>query len=88
MIILAAERGMVLGIPTDFFNDIHVRKAFSYAINYDQLITDLFGGDAIRRRGPIPSGVMGYSDTSTIYDYNPTQAEAEMALADSWSGWM
>ncbi len=72
------------GIPSDFFSDIHIRKAFSYAFNYEQFLSDAYGMNVIRRRGPIPAGVVGYSDTSTIYDYNPTQAEAEMGLADTW----
>jgi peptide/nickel transport system substrate-binding protein len=69
------------GIRPDFFSDDNVRKAFSHAFNYDQFILDAYGGSAIRRRGPIPEGVTGYSATSTIYDYNPTLAAAEMAAA-------
>jgi hypothetical protein len=72
------------GITGSFFNDTHVRKAFSYAFNYEQFLTEIYGGNAIRRRGPIPSDVTGYSSTSTIYTYNPTLAATE--LASAWSG--
>jgi peptide/nickel transport system substrate-binding protein len=72
------------GIPVNFFNDLHVRKMFSYAFNYDQFLTEAYGGNAIRRRGPIPSDVTGYSSTSTIYPYNPAQAVIE--LGQAWGG--
>jgi peptide/nickel transport system substrate-binding protein len=69
------------GIPLDFFNDIHVRKAFNYAFNWDEYINQAFGGRAIQRTGPIIKGVMGYSDTQPHYSYDPVQANNEFAQA-------
>jgi peptide/nickel transport system substrate-binding protein len=72
------------GIPLDFFIDEHVRLAFNHAINYEQLFEDLYNGEALKRRGPIPAGEMGYSATSAIYSYDPGLAATEMAAA--WGG--
>ncbi|MBN2394805.1 MAG: ABC transporter substrate-binding protein [Anaerolineae bacterium] len=72
------------GIPSDFFNDIHVRKAFNYAFDWDQYIAEVFDGEAIQRRGPIIKGVLGYTDTQTTYFHNPTLALQEFNQA--WGG--
>jgi peptide/nickel transport system substrate-binding protein len=72
------------GIPPDFFTDIHVRKAFSYAFDWDQYISRVFGGDAIQRRGPIISGILGYSRSQPTYSHNPELAMQEFSQA--WEG--
>jgi peptide/nickel transport system substrate-binding protein len=72
------------GIPVDFFNEIHVREGFSYAFDWDQYITQAFGGDAIQRRGPIIKGILGYSDSQPTYSHNPTLAMQEFSQA--WGG--
>lgn len=72
------------GIPTDFFSDIHVRKAFNYAFNWTTYISDVFGGGAIQSRGPIISGLLGYTDTQPTYYYDPTLAMQEFGQA--WGG--
>jgi peptide/nickel transport system substrate-binding protein len=72
------------GIPTDFFSDIHVRKAFNYAFNWTTYISDVFGGEAIQSRGPIISGLLGYTDTQPTYFYDPTLALQEFGQA--WGG--
>jgi peptide/nickel transport system substrate-binding protein len=72
------------GIPVNFFNDIHIRKAFNYAFNWTTYISNAFGGEAIQTRGPIISGLLGYTDTQPIYSYNPTLALQEFGQA--WGG--
>ncbi len=72
------------GIPPDFFNDLHVRKGFNYAFNWDQYIQQIFNGDAIQRRGPIIAGILGYTDTQPTYFYSPTLALQE--LSQAWGG--
>ncbi len=62
----------------------YVRRAFSYAFDYEQFLSDAYGSEVVQRRGPIPAGFMGYSDSSTNYSHNPTQAAVEMAQA--WGG--
>jgi peptide/nickel transport system substrate-binding protein len=43
-------------------NDSRVRDAISYAIDYDGIINDVFGGRAERLWGPLPPGIFGYKN--------------------------
>lgn len=43
-------------------NDIRVRDAISYAIDYDAIINDVMAGVATRNGGPIPPSIFGYAD--------------------------
>ena len=72
------------GIPPDFFTDIHVRKAFNYAFDWTEYITDVLGGNAIQRTGPIIKGLNGYADDQPKYTYNSTLAKQEFDQA--WGG--
>ena len=44
------------GIPTDFFSDINVRKAFEYSFDWDTFINDVFLGAALKPYGPVLIG--------------------------------
>jgi peptide/nickel transport system substrate-binding protein len=72
------------GIPANFFSDIHVRKAFNEAFDWDTFIQEAYGGDALQRRGPIRAGLPGYLDTQPTYTHDAAQAMSEMTLA--WGG--
>ena len=72
------------GIPPNFFTDIHVRKAFNYAFNWDSFIQQAYGGQALQRKGPIIKGILGYNDTEPSYFYSPTLALQEFGQA--WGG--
>jgi len=72
------------GIPVDFFTDIHVRKAFNYAFDWDQYLDVAYGGKGIRRTGPIIKGLMGYDANQPAFFYSPTLALQELSLA--WNG--
>ncbi len=69
------------GIPVNFFSDIHVRKAFNYAFNWDQYINQVYGGHAIQLNGPIIKGVQGYADGQPHYSFDLTLAGSEMNQA-------
>lgn len=69
------------GVPTDFFSDIHVRKAFNYAFNWNEYIDQTFGGYAIQRTGPFIKGIMGYASGQPHYSYSPTDAVNEFNQA-------
>jgi peptide/nickel transport system substrate-binding protein len=69
------------GIPVDFFTDLHVRKAFNYAFDWDEFIDQAYGGKALPHRGPIIAGLPGYSDTQPVYSHDADQAKAEFGLA-------
>jgi len=71
------------GIPPDFFNDVHVRKAFNYCFDFQAMINDALSGDGIQAQGPIPAGMMGYREgEEPLYQYDPEMCVAEFKLAD------
>jgi len=73
------------GIPPDFFSDIHVRKGLSHLFPYDIFINKVAKGMAIRNPGPIPKGVVGFTDDPTLYyDFNLSKAKEEFKMA--WDG--
>ncbi len=73
------------GIPADFFNDIHVRKAFSHLFPYEVFITKVLQGQAIRNPGPLIKGLLGYSDDpSLFYEFSLLKAKEEFKQA--WDG--
>ena len=75
------------GIPPDFFADEHVRKAFSYAMDWTTVIDDAYAGEALRSRGPIPRGTLGYTDAQPVYDYNLALSAQEFQLAEIGDVW-
>lgn len=70
------------GIPSDFFADVHVRKAFAYCFDYDTLINDVFNGDAVQAIGlPLP-GMPGYFPDIPHYNLDLDKCASEFKLAD------
>lgn len=72
------------GIPPDFFTDIHVRKAFSYVINYDAVIKDVLRGLGSRVPANLPSSLLGYNPNLPMYEFSITKATEEFKKA--WNG--
>jgi peptide/nickel transport system substrate-binding protein len=72
------------GIPPDFFNDIHVRKAFNYCFDYDAYISDALNGEGIPNNGPIIYGMLGYNPDGPMYALDLDKCAEEMTLA--WDG--
>ena len=71
------------GIPADFFQDLHVRKAFNYCFDFDAMINDALNGEGIQAQGPIIAGMMGYREgEAPLYSYDPAKCEEEFKLAD------
>ena len=73
------------GIPPDFFSDIHVRKGFSYLFPYDIFITKVAKGMAIRNPGPIPKGVLGFTEDPELY-YEFSLIKAKEEFEKAWNG--
>jgi len=65
--------GLVNDLPP--FDDVNVRKAVCYAFPYDDFIQQALNGQAIRLRGAIPKGLLGYSDEVPLYEYNLEKAK-------------
>ncbi len=69
---------------SDFFADINVRKAFCYAFPYQQFITDELDDHALKPKGPVPAGMLGYNEYGPEYDFDLEQAEYYFKEADVW----
>jgi peptide/nickel transport system substrate-binding protein len=72
------------GIPPDFFTDIHVRRAFAYAFDYQAYIRDGYRGKAIPATGPIIQGLLGYDPAAPRYTHDRDKATAE--FKEAWGG--
>ena len=72
------------GIPPDFFSDIHVRKAFNYAFDWDTFIRDAMVGEAVQPKGPIIADMLGYSADQPTYHFDLDKATEEFKAA--WDG--
>ena len=71
------------------FNNLTVREAITHAINYQQIITQAFGGYAQQWVGPVPPAYP-YDNNVTAaepyYQYNLTLAQAEIAASPCAGG--
>ncbi len=77
-------------VPSDFFHDIHVRRAFTHLMDYDLFLENVLRGNGIQPNGAIPKGMFGYDDTIPKYEYSLAAAEAEFKLAinsDTSNSW-
>jgi oligopeptide transport system substrate-binding protein len=61
------------------FDDLLVRRAFSYAVDREQIIEVAWNGVVVPAIGPLPPGMPGYSPDLTGYDFNPDQARELLA---------
>jgi peptide/nickel transport system substrate-binding protein len=69
------------GIPPEFFSDIHIRKAFNYAFDWDTYIKQIEHGEAEQALGPIINGLLGYDPKQAKYTFDLTKAAAEFKAA-------
>ncbi len=71
------------GIPADFFQDVHIRRAFSYCFDYETFIQTAFDGDAIQAQGPLIAGVVGYLDgEAPLFHFDAARCAEEFQSAD------
>lgn len=59
-------------------DNIHVRKAISYAFDYEQAINGVLAGDSQQLQGPLPSAMWGHNDDVTVYEQDLEKAQAEL----------
>ena len=62
-------------------NDVHVRRAISYAFDYDGFNKDILGGSVERNPVPIPNNMWGVPRDVKGYTYDLDKAKAELAQA-------
>ncbi|MFC1804071.1 ABC transporter substrate-binding protein [Thermoproteota archaeon] len=73
-------------VPNDFFNDVHMRKAFSYAVPYEQYVQEVYLGWADPAKGILIPGWPGYYK-SFPFEYDLEKAEEEFKLAHDGKYW-
>jgi peptide/nickel transport system substrate-binding protein len=71
------------GIPDNFFQDIHIRKAFSYCFDYETVIEEALGGEGAQAQGPILAEMLGYRDDGFMYSYDPDKCIEEFQASES-----
>jgi peptide/nickel transport system substrate-binding protein len=72
------------GIPPDFFTDVHVRRAFTFAFDYQKYVDEVLGGKAEIVNVAMPSFYAAYDKTVDPTPFSLEQAEAEFKQA--WGG--
>jgi peptide/nickel transport system substrate-binding protein len=70
------------GIPSDFFSDVHIRRAFAYCFDWDVYINDIFNGEAIQSPVLPMFGMPGYDANQETYYFDAAKCEEEFKLAD------
>jgi peptide/nickel transport system substrate-binding protein len=68
-------------VPSDFFKDANVRKAFASAFNYDSFIQNSLNGYGIQPNSIIPQGLFGWSEDVPKYTVNLTKAAEYLRAA-------
>ena len=71
------------GIPADFFNDVHIRKAFNYCFDWETYIADIFNGEAIQGKGLVIEDMPGWNEDDPTYTFDMAKCEEEFKLADA-----
>jgi len=62
------------GIPSNFFQDINVRKGFEYAFDWQTFIKDGLTGEGVQARGPISNAVAYYNPDQAVYSLDLEKA--------------
>jgi ABC-type transport system substrate-binding protein len=70
------------GIPLDFFADVHIRKAFSYAFDWDTFVNDIYNGEAVQSYTLALAGMPGYDLEAPHYTFDLEKSAEEFKLAD------
>jgi peptide/nickel transport system substrate-binding protein len=63
------------------FTDFNLRKAISWAFDYDALIDNILNGLGVQLQGPIPQGMFAHDDDLFMFEQDMTEAVAEWNLA-------
>ena len=65
------------GVPPDFFNDLHVRRAFNYCFDWAAYIRDALRNEGVQSADVMLPGQIGYSVRDPQYTYDAAKCAAE-----------
>lgn len=64
------------------FDDVNLRKAISYAFDYDGFITDILSGSVARNPVPLPNNIWGAPPDYPGYTFDLDKAKEHLALVE------
>lgn len=70
------------GIPADFFADVHIRRAFSYAFDWNVFIDDVLQGEGVQSIQIPLAGMPGYDPNAPHFTNDLEKSAEEFQLAD------
>jgi len=73
----------VTDVPSDFFADANVRRAFASAIDYETFVDTVWLGNAQQLNGPIPEGMYGYDPSIPKMDFDLEYARSQLENAST-----
>ncbi len=75
------------GVPSNFFADVHVRRAFAYLFDRERWVREALRGKGRVANGPIPYGMLGYAAKGKWYEVSKDKAIAEFKEAHGGQVW-
>lgn len=69
-----------------FFSDIHMRKAWTYAFDYETYLRDILKNHGKMLNGPLPEGIFGYDATIPRPQQDMAKAVEEFKLTNNTGG--
>ncbi|HEV2239152.1 MAG TPA: ABC transporter substrate-binding protein [Ktedonobacterales bacterium] len=73
--------GIMLNTKAAPLDDMHVRRAISWAVNRDEIVTSVLLNNGVVSQGPVSPSSWAYSSSIAPYSHDVTKAKAELALA-------
>jgi len=70
------------GAPATFFDDIHIRRGFSYAFDWQTVVDEIYQGEAVQSKVLSLVGMPGYDPDAPFYTMDLEKAAEEFKLAD------
>lgn len=67
-----------MSVTTAPFDDVNVRKALAYAVPYEQIIANVYGGDARPTKSLVPLDMPGYDEGGYPFTYDVEKAKAAL----------
>ncbi len=72
------------GVPPDFFNDVHIRRAFAYCFDWEIYIRDVQQNEGTQANNVMLMGEIGDEADGAHYSYDPAKCESEFK-ASTWT---
>jgi peptide/nickel transport system substrate-binding protein len=70
-----------MSVTTAPFDDVNVRKALAYAVPYEQIVKNVYNGDARPTKSVVPLDMPGYAETGYPFTYDLEKAKAALAAS-------